>query len=97
MRILLLLCFLLLLVGCGTTPPAPRIVYVYPDSGWTRPVSVAPPPDQKAFEQATIEQRMKMFAEAYKQQTLNVQTCNTQLNTIEQWVTEHKAKDTPKQ
>lgn len=83
MKKLLLLLLCCVIPACSTTP---KVIYkaylVQMEPSWLTPCPVAPPPNPSMYLRSTPAKREKLSAEAYVEQTSNVDQCNSQLEAI---------------
>lgn len=95
MKKLLLLALCCLMVSCSTTP---KVIYkaylVQMEPSWLVPCPVAPPPNPTVYLRSTPAKREKLSAEAYVEQTSNMDQCNSQLEAIRKKY-EMMGKETP--
>lgn len=83
MKKLLLIALCCMIPACSMTP---KVIYkaylVQMEPSWLIPCPVAPPPNPTVYLRSTPAKREKLSAEAYVEQTSNVDQCNSQLEAI---------------
>ncbi len=86
--LLFMLCLLIGLPGCATTPaPLPDIRYVavLPDDDFIKDCDLQPPPDKTTYLSSDANGREDLLTQAYKGATTDGIVCNARLKRVREW------------
>lgn len=93
--LLMALCALTLLTGCGNLlPPKPivqtRNVFITPSAALTQDCPISAPPTKEAFLQASEAERQQLLTKYSVALLGDLKGCNTQWATLRQWEAEQQ-------
>lgn len=85
MRYLIYFILLISLGGCVSTGTEYKTEVVYPPATMHSKVKVEPPPNVEIYMKKNLSDRESMLTEAFREQTDNINKCNTKLGIIGEW------------